>query len=198
VIVGWWTGFPFWQSFPICVSGGVLVHHPADALVTTSDPPYPGRCGCGSVAGRFARVARPRTTPARWKAHRRDFDRSLGLRDSLRRASPRRSPDSSESAHGVERVQCRGRLRCSVRVISCIVGRRCSWVFASRGSLRFDSDVDAPRPQAPCSRRTPRSTQEVRFIGAGVGIAAIYTLAFLRSRLLAVIDACRVEGCRHQ
>jgi putative OPT family oligopeptide transporter len=24
VIVGWWTGFPFWQSFLICVSGGVL------------------------------------------------------------------------------------------------------------------------------------------------------------------------------
>ena len=24
VIVGWWTGFPFWESFLICVSGGVL------------------------------------------------------------------------------------------------------------------------------------------------------------------------------
>src|SRR3979490_151641 len=24
VIVGWWTTFPFWQSFLICVSGGVL------------------------------------------------------------------------------------------------------------------------------------------------------------------------------
>src|ERR1700755_102882 len=24
VIVGWWTGFPFWTSFLICVSGGVL------------------------------------------------------------------------------------------------------------------------------------------------------------------------------
>jgi putative OPT family oligopeptide transporter len=24
VIVGWWTGFPFWQSFLICVAGGVL------------------------------------------------------------------------------------------------------------------------------------------------------------------------------
>src|SRR4029450_8853664 len=24
VIVGWWTGFPFWQSFLICLSGGVL------------------------------------------------------------------------------------------------------------------------------------------------------------------------------
>lgn len=22
VIVGWWTGFPFWESFLICLSGG--------------------------------------------------------------------------------------------------------------------------------------------------------------------------------
>ena len=45
VIVGWWTGFPFWQSFLICVSGGVLgvlfTIPPRRALVTTSDLPYP-------------------------------------------------------------------------------------------------------------------------------------------------------------
>jgi len=45
VIVGWWTGFPFWTSFLVCVSGGILgvlftipLRH---ALVTTSDLPYP-------------------------------------------------------------------------------------------------------------------------------------------------------------
>jgi putative OPT family oligopeptide transporter len=45
VIVGWWTGFPFWQSFFICVSGGVLgvlfTIPLRRALVTTSDLPYP-------------------------------------------------------------------------------------------------------------------------------------------------------------
>src|SRR4249919_726720 len=45
VIVGWWTGFPFWQSFLICVSGGILgVLYTIPlrrALVTTSDLPYP-------------------------------------------------------------------------------------------------------------------------------------------------------------
>jgi len=45
VIVGWWTGFPFWQSFLICVSGGVLgvlfTIPLRRALVTTSDLPYP-------------------------------------------------------------------------------------------------------------------------------------------------------------
>ena len=45
VIVGWWTGFPFWQSFLICLSGGVigvLFTIPLRrALVTNSDLPYP-------------------------------------------------------------------------------------------------------------------------------------------------------------
>ncbi len=45
VIVGWWTGFPFWVSFLLCVSGGVLgvlfTIPLRRALVTTSDLPYP-------------------------------------------------------------------------------------------------------------------------------------------------------------
>ncbi|MCU1267029.1 MAG: oligopeptide transporter, family [Acidobacteria bacterium] len=45
VIVGWWNGFPFWQSFLICVSGGVLgvmfTIPLRRALVTNSDLPYP-------------------------------------------------------------------------------------------------------------------------------------------------------------
>ena len=45
VIVGWWTQFPFWQSFLICLAGGVLgvmfTIPLRRALVTTSDLPYP-------------------------------------------------------------------------------------------------------------------------------------------------------------
>jgi putative OPT family oligopeptide transporter len=45
VMVGWWTGFPFWTSFSICVIGGVLgVMYTIPlrrALVTNSDLPYP-------------------------------------------------------------------------------------------------------------------------------------------------------------
>ncbi len=45
VIVGWWTGFPFWQTFLICLSGGVLgvlfTIPLRRALVTNSDLPYP-------------------------------------------------------------------------------------------------------------------------------------------------------------
>jgi putative OPT family oligopeptide transporter len=45
MIVGWWTGFPFWESFLICLSGGVLgvlfTIPLRRALVTNSDLPYP-------------------------------------------------------------------------------------------------------------------------------------------------------------
>src|SRR5262245_38344353 len=45
VIVGWWTGFPFWESFFICLSGGILgvlfTIPLRRALVTHSDLPYP-------------------------------------------------------------------------------------------------------------------------------------------------------------
>jgi putative OPT family oligopeptide transporter len=45
VIVGWWAGFPFWESFLICVTGGVLgvlfTIPLRRALVTHSDLPYP-------------------------------------------------------------------------------------------------------------------------------------------------------------
>ncbi|HEX6059500.1 MAG TPA: oligopeptide transporter, OPT family [Gemmatimonadaceae bacterium] len=45
VIVGWWVGFPFWQSFLVCLAGGVLgvlfTIPLRRALVTTSDLPYP-------------------------------------------------------------------------------------------------------------------------------------------------------------
>jgi putative OPT family oligopeptide transporter len=45
VIVGWWTGFPFWTSSLVCLTGGVLgvlfTIPLRRALVTHSDLPYP-------------------------------------------------------------------------------------------------------------------------------------------------------------
>ncbi len=45
IMIGWWTGFPFWQSFSVCAIGGVLgVMYSIPlrrALVTQSDLPYP-------------------------------------------------------------------------------------------------------------------------------------------------------------
>jgi len=45
IMIGWWQGFPFWQTFLICASGGmmgVVLSVPLRrALVTGSDLPYP-------------------------------------------------------------------------------------------------------------------------------------------------------------
>jgi putative OPT family oligopeptide transporter len=53
IIVGWWNGFPFWTTFAICASGGVLgVMYTIPlrrALVTDSDLPYPEGVACAEV-----------------------------------------------------------------------------------------------------------------------------------------------------
>ncbi len=53
VIIGWWTGFPFWMSFTICAAGGILgVMYTIPlrrALVTNSDLPYPEGVACAEV-----------------------------------------------------------------------------------------------------------------------------------------------------
>jgi putative OPT family oligopeptide transporter len=53
VMIGWWTGFPYWTCFAICVLGGVLgVMYSIPlrrALVTQSDLPYPEGVACAEV-----------------------------------------------------------------------------------------------------------------------------------------------------
>jgi putative OPT family oligopeptide transporter len=53
IIVGWWSGFPFWITFGICATGGILgVMYTIPlrrALVTDSDLPYPEGVACAEV-----------------------------------------------------------------------------------------------------------------------------------------------------
>ena len=53
IMIGWWTGFPFWLSFGICATGGILgVMYTIPlrrALVTDSDLPYPEGVACAEV-----------------------------------------------------------------------------------------------------------------------------------------------------
>lgn len=53
VMIGWWTGFPYWESFLICALGGVLgVMYSIPlrrALVTNSELPYPEGVACAEV-----------------------------------------------------------------------------------------------------------------------------------------------------
>ena len=68
VMIGWWTGFPYWESLAVCVIGGILgVMYSVPlrrALVTQSDLPYPEgvaaaevlRVGAGSQSTSSAAV----------------------------------------------------------------------------------------------------------------------------------------------
>jgi len=53
VMVGWWVDFPFWQSFLICATGGllgVMFSIPLRrALVTGTDLPFPEGCAAAEV-----------------------------------------------------------------------------------------------------------------------------------------------------
>src|ERR1700753_583318 len=67
VIVGWWTGFPFWACFLISLSGGVLgvvfTIPLRRALVTHSDLPYPEGVA-GAEVLRVGSDVRGKATPA--------------------------------------------------------------------------------------------------------------------------------------
>jgi putative OPT family oligopeptide transporter len=53
IMISWWTGFNYWQSFAVCALGGVLgVMYSIPlrrALVTNSDLPYPEGLACAEV-----------------------------------------------------------------------------------------------------------------------------------------------------
>jgi hypothetical protein len=65
-MVGWWTGFPFWESFGVCVVGGILgvmytvplrralVTNPTCPIPKASPPPK-----CSRSARARARAAPP-------------------------------------------------------------------------------------------------------------------------------------------
>ena len=69
VIVGWWIDFPFWESFLICVSGGVLgvlfTIPLRRAMVTTSDLPYPEGVAAAEVLEVGARAREAASAEAR-------------------------------------------------------------------------------------------------------------------------------------
>jgi putative OPT family oligopeptide transporter len=76
VMIGWWTGFPYWVSFAICALGGtlgVMYSIPLRrALVTQSDLPYPEGVACAEVlkvgGGEHAEAAAVEESRARLRA----------------------------------------------------------------------------------------------------------------------------------
>jgi putative OPT family oligopeptide transporter len=196
VIVGWWTGFPFWQSFLICVSGGVLgvlfTIPLRRALVTNSDLPYPEGVAAAEVL-KVGSGTRGETKDESGEAREGLIAVILGSVASAGLAILTATRIAAGTIGGVFRLGATAATGYDVAFSLALVGAGhlvglsvgmamltgliIAWAIAvpiltSMGPAVADADLTA---------HTLRiwSTQ-VRFIGAGaIAIAAIYTLARL-------------------
>ncbi|HVE79871.1 MAG TPA: oligopeptide transporter, OPT family, partial [Gemmatimonadaceae bacterium] len=196
VIVGWWTGFPFWQSFLVCLAGGVLgvmfTIPLRRALVTTSDLPYPEGVAAAEVL-KVGSGTRGETKDETGEAREGLTAVILGSVASAGLAIVTGTRFLAGSLGGVLRLGGgastaydfgwslallgAGHLVGLSVGMAMLVGQIISWVIAV-------PILTAMQP-APAGVELDAHTigiwrTQVRFIGAGViGVAAIYTLARL-------------------
>ena len=156
VMVGWWTGFPFWQSFGVCAVGGILgVMYSVPlrrALVTESDLPYPEgvaaaevlKVGVGMPAADGTAAVPTAASIAENKTGLlavvvgHASPRPGSPRSPRRACSRRRSTSFSASARRRRASAPRSRSRCSARDTSsdCRSGSRCFSASRSHGAPR--------------------------------------------------------------
>jgi putative OPT family oligopeptide transporter len=201
VIVGWWTGFPFWQSFLICVAGGVLgvlfTIPLRRALVTNSDLPYPE----GVAAAEVLKVG----SGVRGQAQENAGETREGLTAVILGAAASGGLaiiTATRFAHG----ELAGYFRLGASAAS---GYNFAWSLALLGAghlvglsvgiamltgliIAWVVAVPLLTSMQPAAEGVELATHtatiwrtQVRFIGAGaIGIAAIYTLATLTKPVL--------------
>ena len=193
VIVGWWTGFPFWQSFLICLSGGVLgvlfTIPLRRALVTTSDLPYPEGVAAAEVL-KVGSATRGETKDATGEAREGLTAVVLGSVASAALAVVSATRIAAGGLGGFIRLGGNastgydfawslallgaGHLVGLSVGMAMLVGQIISWVIAVP-ILTAMQPADAGVALADHTITIWRT--QVRFIGAGtIGVAAIYTL----------------------
>jgi putative OPT family oligopeptide transporter len=217
VIVGWWTGFPFWQSFLVCVSGGVLgvlfTIPLRRALVTTSDLPYPEGVAAAEVL-RVGSGTRGETKDETGEAREGLVAVILGSVASAGLAIVTATRIAAGELNGFvrlgERASTGYNIAWSLALLGAghlvglsvgmamLVGQIISWVIAV-------PILTSMQPAAAgvdlATHTTAIWRTQVRFIGAGtIGVAAIYTLARLArpvvGGLVSTLAASRATGVR--
>lgn len=202
VIVGWWTGFPFWQSFLICVSGGVLgvlfTIPLRRALVTNSDLPYPEGVAAAEVL-KVGSSARGEGVADATEAREGLTAVILGTVASAGLAIAGATRVLATEISGVFRLGATSASGYSVAWslalfgaghlvgltvgLAMFVGLIIAWVVAVPILTSMHPAVDAA--SLTSNTMTIWRTQ-VRFIGAGaIGVSAIFTLATLTKPVLA-------------
>ena len=196
VIVGWWTGFPFWQSFLICLSGGVLgvlfTIPLRRALVTTSDLPYPEGVAAAEVL-KVGAGTRGETKDDTGEAREGLIAVMLGSAASAGLAILTATRIAAAEFNGFIRLGGTAstgyNIAWSLALLGAghlvglsvgmamLVGQIISWVIAVPILTSMQPAADGVTLAA---HTTTIWRTQVRFIGAGaIAIAAIYTLARL-------------------
>lgn len=202
VIVGWWTGFPFWQSSLICLSGGVLgvlfTIPLRRALVTNSDLPYPEGVAAAEVL-KVGSSARGEGSADATEAREGLTAVVLGTAASAGLAIAAAMRLVAAEVSGVFRLGATAASGYSVAWslalfgaghlvglavgMAMLVGLLIAWVVAVPILTSMQPAVDAA--SLTSNTMTIWRTQ-VRFIGAGaIGVSAIFTLATLAKPVVA-------------
>src|SRR5438105_4733749 len=192
VIVGWWTGFPFWAAFLVGASGGILgvlfTIPLRRAMVTTSDLPYPEGVAAAEVleVGSRAREAigqaasgeaREGLLAVTWGAV---ASAGLAVFAATRIATGEvtqffRVGTSAVSGYDMSfslALLGAGYLVGLSVGMAMLLGLLIAW----GGAVPLLTSL-APSTGAIADRATDVWTHQVRFIGAGtIGVAAIWTL----------------------
>ncbi|HXD34711.1 MAG TPA: oligopeptide transporter, OPT family [Pyrinomonadaceae bacterium] len=217
MIVGWWTGFPFWESFLICLSGGVLgvlfTIPLRRALVTNSDLPYPEGVAAAEVL-KVGSGARGETKDETGEAREGLVAVILGSVASAGLAILTATRILSAQVTGFFRLGTLASSGYDVAFslalvgaghlvglsvgIAMLTGLVIAWVFAVPilTSMQPAADGVALGAHTIAIWRT-----QVRFIGAGtIAIAAIFTLAKLAKPvvggLVSTLASSRATGVR--
>jgi len=201
VIVGWWTEFPFWQSFLICVSGGVLgvlfTIPLRRALVTTSDLPYPEGVAAAEVL-KVGSATRGEIKDASGEAGEGLTAVILGSVASAGLAIVTATRIAGAELNGFIRLGTMAstgyNLAWSLALLGAghlvglsvgmamLVGQIISWVFAVPILTSLQPAADGVTLAA---HTTAIWRTQVRFLGAGtIAVASIYTLARLAKPVL--------------
>ena len=193
VMVGWWTGFPYWESFAVCAIGGILgVMYSVPlrrALVTQSNLPYPE----GVAAAEVLKVgvgARGETAESIEENRRGLVALSVGALASAGYAAIVAARVFTDSVAGYFRI---GNAATGFGVgmslalvgagyligisvgLAILTGLVIAW-----GILTPVLTALHPAAGAPVDVAINVWAHQVRFIGAGtIGIAAIWTIAKL-------------------
>jgi putative OPT family oligopeptide transporter len=204
VMVGWWSGFPFWETFGVCAAGGVLgVMYSVPlrrALVVQSDLPYPE----GVAAAEVLKVGAERSKEAGSGGLRALVAGSLasfgfaavvasqlfaGEIDGYRRIGP--ATTGIGFALSLALVGAGHLIGLSVGV-AILTGLAIAWGIAT-------PILTALHPMAGDAATVAVTVwaHQVRFIGAGaIGVAAIWTIGQLVKPVVLGLKSS-LESSRH-